>query len=114
MVTVIVPIYNCEDKLDRCVNSIQNQTYKNLEIILVNDGSKDKSGAVCDRLAASDDRIIVVHKKNGGVSSARNKGLELAKGEYIQFVDADDFLSEHMTERMVDVMEEQNTQMAIC
>lgn len=82
MVSVIVPIYNVEKYLKRCIDSILNQTYKNLEIILVDDGSPDKCPQICDEYAKEDDRIIVIHNKNGGVSSARNAGLDIAKGKY--------------------------------
>ena len=82
MVSVIVPIYNVEKYLKRCIDSILNQTYKNLEIILVDDGSPDKCPQICDEYAKVDDRIIVIHNKNGGVSSARNAGLDIAKGKY--------------------------------
>lgn len=93
MVSIVVPVYNVEKYLKKCVNSIIIQTYKNLEIILVDDGSPDRSGALCDRLAEKDSRIRVIHKKNGGVSSARNAGIEVATGEYICFVDSDDWLA---------------------
>lgn len=82
MVSVIVPIYNVEKYLKRCIDSILNQTYKNLEIILVDDGSPDKCPEICDEYAKKDDRIIVIHNNNGGVSSARNAGLDIAKGKY--------------------------------
>lgn len=85
-------MYNVEKYLTRCVNSICNQTYKNLEIILVDDGSLDRSGFICDELKKSDNRINVIHKKNGGLSSARNAGLDVAKGELITFVDSDDWI----------------------
>lgn len=94
LISIIVPIYNTEKYLERCVTSLINQTYKNIEIILVDDGSPDASPALCDKFAKSDKRIKVIHKKNGGVSSARNTGLENAKGKYICFVDSDDCLSE--------------------
>lgn len=93
-ISVIVPVYNAEKTVGRCVNSIRKQTFSNLEIILVDDGSKDASGSLCDRLAEDDSRIRVCHKENGGVSSARNRGISLAKGTYIQFVDCDDYLPE--------------------
>ncbi len=93
LVSVIVPVYNVQKYLPRCIESILNQTYKNIELILVDDGSPDKSGEICDYYAKKDGRVIVVHKENGGVSSARNTGLDIAKGKYISFVDGDDFLS---------------------
>lgn len=93
LISVIVPVYNVEKYLERCVNSIVNQTYKNLEIILVDDGSPDNCGKICDELAIKDNRIKVIHKENGGLSSARNAGLDIATGEYITFVDSDDYIS---------------------
>lgn len=96
VISVIVPVYNVELYLCRCLDSILNQTYGNLEIILVDDGSTDKSGAICDAYKKKDSRIIVIHKRNGGLSSARNCGLEIAKGEYIGFVDSDDYIASDM------------------
>ena len=90
LVSVIVPIYNVEKYLQRCIDSIINQTYKNLEIILVDDGSKDSSGQICDDYTKKDKRIVVIHKKNGGLSDARNAGMKKAKGAYITFIDGDD------------------------
>ena len=95
-ISVIVPVYNVEQYLERCVDSIINQTYKNLEIILVNDGSTDNSGQICDELAKKDDRIRVIHKKNGGVSEARNVGVKEISGEYIIFIDSDDYIDKKM------------------
>lgn len=92
LVSVIVPVYNVEKYLKRCVNSILQQTYNNLEIILVDDGSKDSSGFICDLLAKQDKRVTVIHKLNGGLSSARNAGIDKANGEYIIFVDSDDWI----------------------
>ena len=91
-VSIIVPVYRAESYLLKCVESIAKQTHSNIEIILVNDGSPDNSGIVCDELAKNDERIIVIHKENGGVSSARNAGINVASGEYILFVDSDDCL----------------------
>ena len=88
LISVIVPVYNIENKLlDKCINSIINQTYKNLEIIIVDDGSKQECADECDRLSQTDSRIRLIHQKNKGVSGARNAGLDIAKGEYIGFVD---------------------------
>ena len=95
-ISVIVPVYNVEQYLERCVDSIINQTYKNLEIILVNDGSTDNSGQLCDELAKKDDRIRVIHKKNGGLSDARNVGIDEAEAELIGFIDSDDYIDEDM------------------
>ena len=92
LVSIIVPVYNVEKYLCKCLNSIINQTYKDLEIILVDDGSKDTSGQICDEYASKDNRIHVIHKENGGVSSARNKGLAIATGEWVLFADSDDIL----------------------
>ena len=96
LISVIVPVYNIMEYLPRCVESIQKQTYPNLEIVLVDDGSTDGTGALCDKLAAGDSRIRVYHKENGGSSSARNLALKLVTGEYIGFVDSDDYISENM------------------
>ncbi len=96
LLSVIVPVYNIEDCLERCVNSIRSQTERNLEILLVDDGSTDGSGALCDRLAKEDGRIRVFHKENGGSSSARNLGIERARGEWLGFVDSDDWIDPEM------------------
>lgn len=93
MISIIVPVYNCEKYLKRCVDSVLAQTEQNLQLILVDDGSTDGSGALCDVLAAQDDRIIAIHQKNAGVSAARNAGLDVATGDYIGFVDADDYIA---------------------
>lgn len=114
LVTVIVPVYNTEQQLERCVRSIQNQTYKTLEILLVDDGSTDQSPTICDRLAKEDSRIRVIHKENGGVSDARNKGLEEAKGDYIAFVDSDDWIEETMISGMLTVAGEHQVSLVVC
>ncbi|EDP69713.1 Glycosyltransferase [Flavobacteriales bacterium ALC-1] len=101
LISIIIPVYNVEDYLDRCIESLINQTYKNLEIILVNDGSKDSSGAICDRYALNDDRIKVYHIENGGSSIARNYGLKKSKGDYIGFVDSDDWVKPEMFEQLI-------------
>ena len=92
MISVIVPVYNVEAYLDRCVASITSQDFNNLEIILVDDGSTDASAKMCDAYAAADTRIKVIHKQNGGLSDARNAGIDIAHGEYIAFIDSDDFI----------------------
>ena len=92
LITIIVPVYNVADYLERCIYSIINQTYKNLEIILVDDGSTDDSGLMCDDFASKDKRIKVIHKKNGGLSDARNVAIDIATGDYITFVDSDDYI----------------------
>ncbi|WP_178985257.1 glycosyltransferase [Winogradskyella helgolandensis] len=100
-ISVIVPVYKVETYLHRCIDSITNQTYTNLEIILINDGSPDSSGKICDDYATKDNRIIVIHKKNEGSSCARNAGLDIATGDYIAFVDSDDYINELMLETML-------------
>ena len=108
LISVIVPVYNVEIYLKRCVDSIIGQTYKNLEIILVDDGSTDNSPRICDELASLDNRIKVLHKSNGGLSSARNYGLLQAKGNYLGFVDSDDYIREDMYERLLEKLIEYN------
>ncbi len=100
-ITVIVPIYNIEKYLRRCLDSILSQTYSNYELILVDDGSTDTSGTIADEYGEKDDRIIVIHKKNGGSSSARNEALKIAKGEYISFIDSDDYIEPDFLETLV-------------
>lgn len=99
-VSVIIPVYKVEKYLKRCIESVVNQSYKNIEIILVNDGSPDKCGEICDAYAKIDSRIKVIHKENGGLSSARNAGLDIASGEYIMFVDSDDWIEEDSLEKL--------------
>ena len=94
LISVIVPVYNVERYLPRCIESILGQTYTNFELILVDDGTPDRSGIICDRYAEKDSRIRVIHKENGGVSTASNAGIDAAKGEWITFVDSDDWVSE--------------------
>ena len=114
LISVIVPVYKVEPYLDRCVQSIVNQTYKNLEIILVDDGSPDNSPAMCDAWAEKDSRIRVIHKENGGVSSARNAGLDAATGGYITFVDADDWIESDMLEFLLHNMFEFKVDISGC
>ena len=106
MVSVIVPVYNVEKVLHYCVDSILNQTYTDFELILVDDGSTDNSGMICDEYSKKDIRVAVVHIENGGVSKARNKGIELAKGDYICFVDSDDYISANYLEELITTKEE--------
>ena len=101
LISVIVPVYNIKEYLPRCVESIIDQTYRNLEILLVDDGSTDGTGVLCDELAKKDSRIRVFHKKNGGSSSARNLGLKEASGEFVAFVDSDDYIESNMYERLI-------------
>jgi len=114
LVSIVVPIYNVEPYLRRCLDSIVGQTYKNIEIILVNDGSKDNSLCICNEYKEKDNRIIVVDKKNGGLGSARNAGLNIASGKYILFIDSDDYISTKMTERLLVTMKEQNADIVAC
>ncbi|PEG78941.1 glycosyltransferase, partial [Lactobacillus sp. UMNPBX17] len=100
-VSIIVPIYNAEKYLEECIASITNQTYKNLQIILVNDGSKDKSWELCEKIKDTDNRISITTQSNSGVSVARNRGLELANGEWIMFVDPDDILDKKIVEDLL-------------
>ncbi len=101
-VTVIVPVYKVEQYLKRCVDSILKQTVEKIEVILVDDGSPDTCPVICDEIAKKDDRVRVVHKKNGGLASARNAGLTIAKGEYIVFVDSDDWIEPNMLEELLE------------
>lgn len=105
MISVIVPIYNSEKYLKKCIDSIKNQTYKDLEIILVNDGSTDNSPKICDEYAKIDNRIKVIHQENGGLSAARNAGLKSASGEYITFVDSDDYIEDDTYEKVNSAIE---------
>ena len=114
LVSVIVAVYNIEEYLPRCVDSILAQTYRNLEIILVDDGSKDQSGSICDSYAEKDRRIKVIHKKNGGLSDARNAGMDAATGEYIGFVDGDDWIEPDMYRAMYFACEKEKAQAAVC
>lgn len=113
-ISIIVPIYNVEQYLDKCVESLVNQTYNNLEIILVDDGTKDKSGEMADLWSIKDDRIKVIHKKNGGLSDARNAGMKIATGDYIAFVDSDDWINYKMYEILINNLEEYNADISVC
>lgn len=114
MVSVIVPVYNVQDYLPKCIDSIINQTYKNLEIILVDDGSTDSSGIICEKYERKDNRIRVIHQANAGLSSARNAGLDIAKGDFISFVDSDDYIHKDMLAAMVKKSTEVQADIAIC
>lgn len=114
LVSIIVPVYNVEKYLEKCIESIINQSYKNIEIILVDDGSQDKSSKICDEYKLKDNRIITIHKKNGGVSTARNIGLKKAKGKYIQFIDSDDYIEKNMVEVLVKSLDNTEYDLAIC
>ncbi len=113
-ISVIVPVYNVEKYLEKCVESIIAQTYSNLEIILVDDGATDSSGLICDRYAENDKRIKVIHKENGGLSSARNAGIVAAEGEYIGFVDSDDYIEKNMIELLAEELISNDADMSVC
>lgn len=114
LISIIVPVYNVEEYLDRCICSIVNQTYKNIEIILVDDGSEDESGKKCDEWKYKDTRIKVIHKENGGLSDARNIGIKNAVGELIGFIDSDDYINETFYEKLYYALITTNADMVIC
>lgn len=114
LISVIIPVYNVKNYLEKCVKSVVLQSYKNLEIILVNDGSTDGSGRLCDEIAKNDSRIVVLHKKNGGLSDARNYGIERANGTYISFVDSDDWIAPTMIEDLYNAIVKYGVKLAIC
>ena len=114
LISIIVPIYQVENYLNECIKSIVNQTYKNLEIILIDDGSKDNCPQICDEWKEKDNRIIVIHKENGGLSDARNKGIQIAKGEYFIFVDSDDYISHKMCQTLFNAINSTDIKLAIC
>lgn len=114
MISVIVPVYQVQEYLEPCLDSIVNQTYQNLEIILIDDGSTDNSGKICDKYAGNDARIKVIHKKNGGISSARNAGLKIAEGELIGFVDSDDWIDPDMFSYLQSVLAENSADIVTC
>lgn len=113
-ISIVVPIYNVENYIVKNIESLINQSYKNIEIILVDDGSPDKCGSICDEYAKKDDRIVVIHKKNGGLSDARNAGIDIATGEYITFIDSDDYVSSHYCEILYNSIKENNADISIC
>lgn len=114
MLSVIVPVYMVEKYLPKCIDSILKQTYKDFELILIDDGSPDNCPQICDEYAAKDERVVVIHQKNKGVSAARNAGLEIEKGEFIGFIDPDDSVAPEMYEMMVISMEKEQAELAIC
>lgn len=114
LISIIIPVYKVEKYLEKCIQSVINQTYENLQIILVDDGSPDNCGKICDEYAKKDHRIEVIHKSNGGLSDARNKGLEIAKGEYIGFVDSDDYIESDMYEVLYNLLKQYNVDVSIC
>ncbi|MGN1041637.1 MAG: glycosyltransferase family 2 protein [Acutalibacteraceae bacterium] len=113
-ISIVVPVYNRENRLKKCVDSILNQTFKDFELILVDDGSRDSSGKICDDYAEKDTRVRVIHQENKGVSDARNAGIKCAVGEYIGFVDSDDYIDEKMYEILYSLMLEHNADITVC
>lgn len=113
-ISIIVPVYNVEKYLNKCVDSILNQTFRDFELILVDDGSPDKSGAICDQYAKKDTRVRVIHKKNGGLSDARNAGIDVAKGKYLGFIDSDDYIAEDMYELLYTNIIKEEANLSIC
>lgn len=114
LVSIIVPIYNADDFLIRCLDSVENQTYSNLEIILINDGSTDNSLKICNRYALKDNRIVLIDKENEGVSIARNIGIQNARGDYLAFLDADDWIAPNYIEQLMSPFENENVDISIC
>ena len=114
LVSIIIPVYNVEKYLDKCLDSVVNQTYTNLEIILVDDGSPDRCPAICDEWKSRDSRIKVIHQPNGGLSRARNAGLKIATGEFIGFVDSDDWIEPDMYETLLSTMLETGADIVVC
>lgn len=114
LISIVVPVYNVEPYLRKCIESIIQQTYKNIEILLIDDGSKDNSGKICDDFAKEDARIKVIHKKNGGLSDARNVGIDNAKGEYITFIDSDDYISSGYIKYLYNLLVAYNADISIC
>lgn len=114
LVSVIVPVYQVEKRIERCINSLREQTFTSFEVILVDDGSKDASGIICDKIAEIDNRFIVIHKDNGGVASAKQKGLEVAQGDYFIYVDSDDWVERSMLEELYDFAINKHADMVIC
>ncbi|MCC4122244.1 glycosyltransferase [Enterococcus faecalis] len=113
-ISIIVPVYNVEKYLEKCVRSILAQTFTDFELILVDDGSPDSSGAMCDQFAEKDQRVKVIHKENGGLSDARNAGIELATGEYLGFVDSDDYIADDMYELLYTNIVKEDADLSIC
>lgn len=114
LISVVVPIYNAEQYLEKCISSICNQTYQNLEIILVDDGSTDHCDKICDCIAEKDSRITVIHQENGGQAKARNTGIDAAKGEFLLFVDSDDYINKQMVERLHGRIKKDLSDLAVC
>lgn len=113
MVTVIIPVYNVEKYIEKCLNSVMNQTYRDLEILVIDDGSTDQSGIICDTIAQKDGRIRVIHQRNGGLSAARNAGLDHATGEFVMFIDGDDYIHSKMAETLLRSIREYDADIAV-
>lgn len=113
-ISIIIPVYNVAQYLFRCANSVLSQTYNNLEVIFVDDGSTDGSEKICDDLKCADERIIVIHQKNGGLSQARNTGIDICTGEYIAFIDSDDYIAPNMIKLLLNTILQSNAELAIC
>ncbi len=114
LISIVIPIYNVEKYLKNCVDSVCNQTYRNLEIILVDDGSPDHCPEICEDYARNDSRVRVIHKQNGGLSDARNYGIEVAKGKYITCIDSDDYVSEDFIEYLYKLLKDANADISVC
>ena len=114
IISIVIPVYKVDQYLEQCILSVLNQTYKNLEILLIDDGSPDQSGTICDEWAKKDSRIKVIHKENGGLSDARNTGLNICNGEFIAFVDSDDFIAPTMMEELIAVLKKEGADIAEC
>lgn len=114
LISVVVPVYNVENFIDKCIDSIEQQSYQNLDIILIDDGSTDNSGKICDEWASRDKRIKVIHKENGGLSDARNVGIEIAKGKYVTFIDSDDYILPGFIKYLYDLIENNNADISVC
>ena len=114
LISVVIPVYKVEEYIKRCIDSIITQTYENLEIILVDDGSPDNCPKICDEYAKKDKRVKVIHKENGGLSDARNAGIDIASGKYITFVDSDDYVTSDYVEYMYNILKKYDSQMATC
>ena len=114
LVSIVIPVYNVKDYLQTCIDSVLSQTYKNIEIIIVDDGSTDGSSLLCNQIKETDSRVIVIHQENGGLSAARNSGIKIAKGDYITFIDSDDRVSLQYVELLLDACLSSGSEIAIC
>ena len=113
-ISIIMPVYNVEQYVGKAIESILNQTFTDYELLIVDDGTKDKSGEICDEYAAKDARIQVIHKENGGAPSARNTAIDIARGTYVYFMDSDDWAEKTMLQDMYDMAEQHNAQLVVC